>query len=138
MMKTLKRPKLGLPSAMRLSSRIEFDAGGGCGVDFENVDEAPVHDGFARFAVTAGVDGRAAGAVGADAVQALGDDACSGRLACAAHARQHEGVRDAVGGEGVAERADHDVLADQVGKGLRPVFPGKDAVGGGFGHGRSG
>ncbi len=43
-------------------------------------------------------------------------------------------MRDSVGGKGIAQGADHDVLADQVGKGLRPVFPGQDAVGGGFGH----
>ena len=68
--------------------------------------------------------------VGADAVQPLGDDPRGGGLADAAHAGQHEGMGDAVGREGVAQGAHHRLLPDQVGEGLRPVFPGEDLIGG--------
>ena len=46
-------------------------------------------------ALAAGLDGRAARAVGPDAVQRPGDDAGRGGLADAAHAGQHEGMGDA-------------------------------------------
>ena len=62
----------------------------------------------------AGVGGRAALAVRADAVQRAGDDARGGGLAHAAHAGQQEGVVHAALGEGVAQRADQGFLADQV------------------------
>jgi hypothetical protein len=43
-----------------------------------------------------------------------GQDARGRRLADAAHAGEHEGMRDAAGGEGVGEGAHHRLLADQV------------------------
>ncbi len=98
---------------------------------------AALGDGHAMFAVAAGVGRRAALAVGADAVHALGDDPRGGGLAGAADAGQDEGLRDAVGLERVLQGAHHGVLADQVGKGFGPVFAGQNLVGGGgVGHGR--
>jgi hypothetical protein len=38
-------------------------------------------------------------------------------------------VGDAVALDRVAERADHRLLPDQLGKGLRPVFAGEHAIG---------
>ncbi len=46
----------------------------------------------------------------------------------------HEGMGDAVRLERVAQGAHHRLLPDQVGKGLRPVFPGKNLIGLGLGH----
>jgi len=37
-------------------------------------------------------------------------------------------MREPIAGDRIAERADHRVLADQFGKGLRPIFARKDAV----------
>jgi hypothetical protein len=42
-----------------------------------------------------------------------------------AHAGHQEGVGDAVALDRVAERADHRLLPDQLGEGLRPVFAGE-------------
>ncbi len=46
-----------------------------------------------------------------------------------AHPGEHEGVRDAARGEGVAQRADQRVLADQAGEILRPVLARQHAIG---------
>ena len=109
-------------------------AGSGRGVHLEHVHVAAFGDGHAMFADAAGVGRGTAGAVRADAVHALGDDPRRGRLPGAPDARHDEGLRDAVRRKGVLQRADHGVLADQIGKGFRPVFPGKHLVGGGVGH----
>ena len=77
----------------------------------------------------AGIGGRAAVAVRADAVQRAGDDAGGRGLADAAHAGEHEGMRDAAGGEGVAQGAHHRFLADQVVETGRAVFAREHAVG---------
>ena len=75
--------------------------------------------GDAGLADPAGLDRRPALPVRPGAVQPLGDDPRRRGLADAAHAGQHEGMRDPVRLEGVAERAHHRLLADQVGEGLR-------------------
>ncbi len=82
-----------------------------------------------QWADAARIGGRAAGAVRADAVQRAGDDAGGGGLADAAHAGQHEGVRDPADGEGVAQDAHHRLLADQVVEAGRAVFARQHAVG---------
>ena len=106
----------------------------GC-VHLHHVDVAAFGDGDAGFANAARFGGGAAFAVGADAVQALGDDPGGGGLAHPADAGHHEGMRDPVGRKGVLQGADHRLLPDQVGKGLRAVLAGKDLVGFLVGHG---
>ena len=63
-------------------------------------------------------------------VERPGQQAGGGGLADPAHAGEHEGVGDAAGGEGVLQRPDHGLLADQVVEGPRPVLAGDDGVGG--------
>ena len=46
-----------------------------------------------------------------------------------AHTRQHEGVGDAVEFEGIAQGADHRLLADQVREEFRAVFPRQHLIG---------
>ena len=41
-----------------------------------------------------------------------------------------KGLRDPIGGKGVAQRAHHRVLADKIGKGFWPVFAGQHLIGG--------
>ena len=77
-----------------------------------------------------GCGGRPARAVGADAIERAGDDPRGRRLADAAHPGQDEGMGDAAGGDRVRQGADHRLLADQLGEGLRPVFAGEHAIGG--------
>ena len=103
-------------------------------VIFQHVHMAAFGNGAAGAAFTAGFDRGAGGPGGADAVQPLGDDARRRGLADPAHAGHHEGMGDPVRLEGIAQGAHHRLLPDQVGKGLRPVFPGKYLIGGGFGH----
>ncbi len=67
-------------------------------------------------------------AVRAFVVQGAGDKAGGGRLADAAHAGEHIGLGDAARGEGVAQRAHHGVLADQLGEDSRAVFARKRRV----------
>ena len=68
--------------------------------------------------------------VGAEAVERAGEDARRGRLADAAHARQHEGMRDPAGPDRIGEDAHQRFLADEVGEGGGPVFAGQHPVGG--------
>src|SRR5882672_9768074 len=68
-------------------------------------------------------------AVGTYAVESTGDNARGGSLADAAHAGQHEGVRDPSRCEGVAQRLDQSLLPDEPGEVLGPVFPRQHAVG---------
>jgi hypothetical protein len=103
-------------------------------VDLDDVDMAVLGDRAAMVAFAAGLDGRAALAVRADAVQRLGDDPRRRRLADAAHAGQHEGMGDAARGHRVGQRADQRVLADQPGKIARAIFAGENAIGGLFGR----
>ena len=77
------------------------------------------------------IGGRPAFAILAHAVERPRDDPRRRRLADAAHAGQHEGMRDAAGLEGVGEGADQRVLTAQIGESRRPVFARQNAIGGG-------
>ncbi len=69
-------------------------------------------------------------------IQPARKDARGRRLADAAHAGQHPGMRDAARREGILQRPDHRLLADQVVEARRAVFPRENLVAGsGFGHG---
>ena len=105
------------------------DAGVAGGIHLDDVDMAPLGDGDAGFADAAGIDGGAAGSVGADAVERLGDQPRSRGLADPAHAGHQKGMRQPVARDGVGQRADHGLLPDQLGKGLRAVFAREHAIG---------
>ena len=104
------------------------DAGAAGGVHLHHVHMAPLGDGAAGLAFAAGLYRGAALAVGADAVQPLGDDARGGGLAHATHAGHDEGMCDPVGLKGVFQGAHHGILTDQVGKGLRAVFQRQNLI----------
>src|SRR5690348_9254850 len=72
------------------------------------------------LALAAGLDRWPALAVGPDAIERAGDDACGRRLADAADAGEDEGMGDAAGGDRVGERPDHRLLADELRK-YRPT-----------------
>ena len=76
-----------------------------------HVDGRPVHRAVRQFVV-----------------ERAGDDARGGGLADAAHAGQDEGLRDAAGGEGVRNGADHRLLADQVVEAGGAVFARQHAI----------
>ncbi|GJE72535.1 hypothetical protein CHKEEEPN_4092 [Methylorubrum podarium] len=107
------------------------DAGMRGGVHLQHVHVPGFHD---RLAVQPEFRHRHGGAgirlAGAEIVEAAGEDAGGGGLADAAHARQHPGLRDAVGRERVAQRAHHGALADQVVEGLGAVFSRQHPIGG--------
>ncbi len=111
------------------------DPGARGGVHLDDVDMAVLGDRAAMDALAARRNGRAAIAVGADAVKGAGDDPRRRRLADPAHPGQDEGVRDPPGRNRVRQGAHHRLLADDLGEGLRPVLAGEDAIGGrGIGH----
>ena len=62
-------------------------------------------------------------------IEGAGEDARGRRLTDAAHASQNIGLVDAVEVEGVRQRPDHGVLADQILEARGAVFAGKDAIG---------
>ena len=101
------------------------------GVDFKDVKETTLRDADARLANTARFSRGATGAIGAHAVQPFGDDPGGGGFTGAADAGHDESMRDAVCLEGIFQRAHHRLLADKIGKGFRPVFPGQNLIGGG-------
>ena len=79
------------------------------------------------------VEGRPVDGVGL-VVQRARQDARGGRLADAAHAGQHVALGDAVGGERIAQRRHHRLLADQVGEGGRAILARQHEVGAGLGR----
>ena len=85
-------------------------------------------DRLAMHAELREVGGRGAAAVGVLVVQGASEDARCRGLADAAHAGQHPGLRDAAGREGVGQRPDHGVLADQVAEMRRSVFARQNAI----------
>ena len=64
-----------------------------------------------------------------DAVQRPRQDARRRRLAAAARAREHERVRDAPARNGVAQRARHRLLPDDIVEALWPPFAREDLIG---------
>ena len=111
------------------------DAGARRCVHFDDIDMPVLGDRPAMDALAAGRDRRAAGAVRADAVERPRDDAGGRGFAGAADAGQDEGLRDAPGRDRVRQGTDHRLLPDHLGKSLRPVFAGENAIGGRrFGH----
>src|SRR5262249_47794238 len=83
----------------------------------------------AVLADAAGIDRLTALAVGSDAIQSPRDDARCRCLADAAHAGEHEGMRDAPARDGVAQSAHHRLLTDQGSEIDGAVLAGEDAVG---------
>ena len=105
------------------------DAVVGGGVHLDHIDMAPFHDLGAMDAEFGHVDGRAVHLAGHGIVEAAGEDAGGGRLADAAHAGQHIGLRDAAGRKGIGEGADHRLLADEIVEAARTVFAREHPVG---------
>ena len=97
------------------------DAGVGGGVHLDDVGMPALHDLGAVPAEHGHVEGRRLDGVGL-VVERAGDDARRRRLADAAHAGEHVGLRDAPRRERVAQRLDHRLLADEVVERLRTVF----------------
>ncbi len=104
------------------------DTGVGGRVHFKHVDMAAFHDRLAVGAKLLDVERGPVRHAGPLVVERARQDAGGGRLADAAHAGQHIGLRDPVHLERIAERPDHDVLADEVFETLRAVFAGKHNV----------
>ena len=110
------------------------DAGVGRGVHLDDVDVAGLDDGLAvgaeaRHADRRDVDRFGAVARGAVIVARAGHDARRGGLADAAHPAQEIGLVDAPEVEGVGQRADQRLLADQVAEVGRAILAGQDPVG---------
>jgi hypothetical protein len=97
------------------------DAGRGRCVHLDDVDMPSFHDGLAVAPWLRHVDGRLMDGLGF-VVEGAGENACGRGLADAAHAGEHEAVRDPPRSEGVAQRLHHGFLADQVIERLRPVL----------------
>ena len=103
------------------------DGGVGGGVHFLHIDMPALDDGAAMLAFLVEIERRMrAGLV--DIVEGAGENAGGRRLADAAHAGEDEGMVDAPGLEGVGQRLDHRVLADQAFKAQRPVFAGENDI----------
>ena len=97
------------------------DAGIGGGIQLHDVEMAALHDLGAVAAEHRHVERGRLGRIGL-VVERAGDDARRRRLADAAHAGEHVGLRDAPRRERVAQRLDHGLLADEVVEALRPVL----------------
>ena len=106
------------------------DAGVGGGVELEHVGMAPVRDGRAMDAGRVELHRWLMDVVRL-VVQRASQQARRRRLADAAHAGEHEGMRDAAGPERIGERADHRLLPDKVLEPGRTVFAGEHLVDGG-------
>lgn len=104
------------------------DAGMAGGVHLDDVGVPVFGDGLAEFAIVGRACRRARFAVVAFVIERLGDNAGGCRFADAAHAGEHKGMGDAAGIDGVSQRADEGVLADQFVEIAGTVFPCKDAV----------
>ncbi len=89
------------------------------------------------FAHLRHVDGRTHLGAWAGVVERAGDQTRRCRLAHPAHAGEHVGLRNPAAGERIGERAHHRVLAEKIGKCLRPVFASQDPIAGGVGRNRT-
>ena len=98
-------------------------------VDLQDIQRTPLGDLSHPGIVVREIRARAPGTV-----EALGEDAGERGLPGAARPAEKVGVRDPVRRDGVGQRGRDVLLADDVGKALRPVFSGDDLVG----HGRNG
>ena len=99
------------------------DLGVGGGVELEDIEAGARSDFAADIALVAGGDGGAL-----DAVEGFGEDARGGGFPCAARAHEDVSVGEALLLDGVLERGGDVLLADDVGKRLRPIFAGKNRV----------
>ncbi len=113
------------------------DAGVRGSVHLDHVDVARIHDRLAVRAELRHVDARPVDLARNAIVQRAGENARGRRLAGAADAGENIGLMDAVDGEGIGDRPDHRLLADQVLEALRPVFSRENPVGRG-GRARAG
>ena len=113
-----------------------IDAGMAGGIHFDDIDKAAGCDTPARFAHTAGIDGRAALPVFANAVERLGYQTRGGGLADPAHAGHQKGVGQPVTLDRIAQSLDHRILSDQFGEFRWSVFARQYPIGlGGTGSG---
>ena len=109
-----------------------LDAVVGRGVHLDHVEMAAFHDRLAVQSERRHVDPRPGdGTVRQFVIQRARQNARRRRLADAAHAGEHPGLRDAAGFEAVGDGAHHRILADQIGEGRWPVFARQHAIGGG-------
>ena len=104
------------------------DAGVGGGVHLHDVDMPSFGNCAVVDAFLAQVERRMR-AGGVLIIQRPRQDARRRRLAHAANAGEHEGVRNAPGFEGVAQRLHHGILPDELVKARRPEFARQDQVG---------
>ena len=100
------------------------DAGVTGGVDLEHVDVASLRDLDARVTRAAGLRRRTL-----HAVQRLRQDPRRRRLAASSRAGKHERMGDAAARNGVAQRARHRLLADDLIEALRTPLAGEDLIG---------
>ena len=107
-----------------------------CCVHFQHIHMPPFGNGDAWLADAARLGRGAARTIGANAIEPLGDDSRRGGFARAADARHHKGMGNAIGGEGVFQRAHHRLLPDQIGKSGGAVFARQHLIGflARFGH----
>ena len=98
------------------------DAGPAGGVHFQHVHVPVLGDRDTMLADAAGLAVGHALTVGADAIQRPRNDPGRGRFAHTTHAGQHEGVGQTAAFDGVAQRAHHGLLADQVGESRRAIL----------------
>ena len=105
-------------------------------VHLDDVEMPALHDRLAVYAENRHVDRRAGDrAVRQFVIERARQDTRRRGLADPAHAREHPGLRNAAALEGVRNRADHRILADQIREGRWPVFAREHAIGTGrIGH----
>ena len=103
-------------------------------IHLEHIDMARFHDRPAMHALDRHGHGRPATAIRQQIVEPARQNTRRRRFPHPAHAGQNPGLRNSVGSKRVRERLHHRILPDQIVKGLRPVFAGKNTIGGGADH----
>ncbi len=103
------------------------DLGARGGVELQHVHMPALDDGAAVTSLHAQLDGRLMPLGGLE-VEGARQEPGGGGLANPPHPGEHEGVGDAAGGEGVAQRAHHRLLADHVLEALRTVLARQDDI----------
>ena len=106
------------------------DAGMRGRVHLDDVDMARLHDRLAMDAELRHFDAGLVDLAGDFVVERAGQYAGGRGLADPAHAGEEIGLMDAIGGEGIGQRPDHRLLADQIVEGRGPVFSREHAIDG--------
>ena len=103
-------------------------AGAAGGIHLHHINMTAFHDRRAMFTLSTGINGRATGAIEANTIHPLGNDAGRSGFAGASDSCHHKGLSDTFRLKSIAQGLHHSVLANEIRKGLWAIFPCQNLI----------